>query len=207
MESDKETEKIRRRWDRTYQEYPLQQLPWEEGGPSAELVALIESGVVEKGAALDICCGSANNAIYLAKQGFTCYGIDISPTAIGHAQEKVASEKVSCELISGNVLQLPYPDGSFTLVFDRGCFHSIPPEDRETFVQGVHRVLKTTGKYQLLCFSSRDHPSTESPYSFSPEDIQRYFHSLFKIHSIQELSPKVKGTKHYFLSVLMGKIG
>lgn len=197
-------EETQNRWERIYREQPLEEVPWEESRPTSELIKLIESGVVEKGAALDICCGSANNAIYLARQGFTCYGIDISPTAIGYGREKVAKAGISCELSSGNALELPYPDTAFTLVFDRGCFHNIAPEDRRTFIRGVRRVLKPSGKYQLICFSSRDHDSLGVPYSFSPEEIRHLFAPLFKIHYIREISGKdADGTNHYFLSVLM----
>jgi ubiquinone/menaquinone biosynthesis C-methylase UbiE len=199
------TERTRESWDRFYRERPLEEIPWEENSPSPELVKLIESGVVEKGPALDICCGTANNAIYLARQGFTCYGVDISPTAVSYGREKVAKEGLSCELTSGNALELSYPDSTFTLVFDRGCFHTIAPEDRQTFIQGV-RVLKPAGKYQLLCFSSRDHPSSGVPYSFSPEEIRCLFSPLFKVHHIREISTrKARGTRQYFLSVLMEK--
>ncbi len=195
-------EDLQQRWERMYRESSPTELPWEENKPSAELVALIESGVVERGVALDICSGTGNNAIYLAEQGFTCYGIDISPTAIGYARDKAAKAGVSCELTAGNAIELPYPDESFTLVFDRGCFHSIPPPKRRTFVKGVYRVLKPGGKYQLLCFSVRDHRSGP-PYGFSPEDIRRYFSRWLKIRCIREQSRN----EHYFLSVLMEKPG
>ena len=193
------------RWDRYYRKHPLEQVPWEESQPSAELVKLIKSGLVEKGAALDICCGSANNAIYLAKQGFTCYGIDISPTAIDHGKEKVVKAGIGCKLTTANALELPYPDSTFTLVFDRGCFHTIEPQDRNRFIKGVYRVLKPSGKYQLICFSSKDHPGLEVPYSFSPEEIHRLFSPLFKIHRIREVSDDKEGFTRYFLSVLMEK--
>lgn len=204
MDKSNKNDETRQRWESTYRESSLEELPWEEGKPAAELVALIESGVVEKGAVLDICCGSGNNAIYLAQQGYTCYGIDISQTAIGYAQEKAAKGGVSCKLTSGNAAQLPYPDGMFTLVFDRGCFHSFAPRDREAYIRGIHRVLKLSGRYQLHCFSTKDHRGGP-PYPFSPKDIQRYFSPLFKIHYIKELAPEVQGTKNYFLSVLMEK--
>lgn len=200
----KNTDDTRQRWEGIYQGSPLEELPWEEGQPAAELMALIESGVVEQGAVLDICCGSGNNAIYLAKQGFTCHGIDISPTAIKYAGQKASKEGVSCKLVTGNVLQLPYPDNTFTLVFDRGCFHSIQPQDRQAFVQGVYRVLKPSGKYQLICFSTKDH-TYGPPYAFSPKDIWRYFLSFFKIHHIKELSHVRNHSRSYFLSVLMEK--
>lgn len=207
MARENDTEEVRRHWDGVYRETPLQELPWEEGQPSAELVDLIESGVVEKGPALDICCGSGNNAIYLAKQGFSCHGIDISPTAIRYAQQKAKDEGVSCQLIPGNAIQLPYADNSFTLVFDRGCFHSMSPQERQAYVRGVHRVLRHEGKYQLLCFSSRSHRDYQPPYSFSPRDLKRYFSTLFHIRHIKEFSLPVEGTRHYFLSVLMEKKG
>lgn len=198
---------LRNDWDRIYRESPPEALPWEEGGPSVELTALIESGGVEKGAVLDICCGLANNAIYLAKHGYKCYGIDISPAAIDYARAKAAKAGVSCELTAGNALELPYPDNTFTLVFDRGCFHSLPPQNRKTFIRGVHRVLKPGGKYQLLCFSARDRRSLGPPYAFSVKGIKRYFSPLFKIHDIREISREVREGRHYLLSVLMEKPG
>lgn len=197
---DNSNDETRRYWDSIYQQ-PLEQIPWEAGAPSAELVELIESSVVEKGPALDICCGTGNNASYLAKQGFACYGIDISPTAIDLARKKAAREGVNCQLIEGNASRLPYPDSAFTLVFDRGCFHSMSPEDRAAFISGLHRVLRPGGKYKLSCFSKKDHADTGLPHSFSPQDIRHYFSRLFRIHYIREV------TRHgnRFLSVLMEK--
>lgn len=201
---DKETDETQSRWEARYRDNPLEQLPWEEGQPSAELVALIESGIVEKGPALDICCGSGNNALYLAQEGFTCYGIDISPTAVGYARQKVAAEGLSCEVTTGNAVRLPYADETFTLVFDRGCFHSLSPKDRKPFINGIQRVLRRGGKYLLLCFSSRDHTGGP-PYAFSPEDIRRYFSGQFKIHAIRETPRGAAGAGRFFLSVLMEK--
>ena len=204
-DEQQETEDIKRRWDRIYQKIPLESIPWEEGKPSPQLVELIQSGLVEKGPVLDICSGSGNNAVYLAEQGFTCFGIDISPTAISYARRKAAEASVTCELTAGNAITLPYPDESFTLVFDRGCFHSISPGKRKTFIRGIHRVLKQGGKYQLICFSSKDHPAYGVPYSFSPKEIRELFSPLFVIHYIRELPTGTHGFRDYFLSVLMEK--
>lgn len=190
-------------WDEIYRRLPLKEVPWEEGKPSTKLVELIESGTVEKGRALDICCGSANNAIYLAKHGFECYGLDISPTAIDHAQKKTLGAGVSCQLLTGNALHLTFPDNFFTLVFDRGCFHSIPALERGDFIKGVQRVLKPHGKYQMICFSSTDpHPHA---YAFSEKELRGYFEPLFKITTIQEFPGESGDQDHTFLSVLMEK--
>lgn len=190
-------------WDRVYREYPLEQLPWEEGSPSAELIALVEGNQIEPGAVLDICSGSGTNAVYLAQHGFTCTGIDISPTAVAYAKEKAQQAGVSCDFRPANAAHLPHPDGSFSLVFDRGCFHHIPPQDREAFIRGVHRVLNIGGKYQLICFSHRD---KQAPQSFSPQDIRRYFSPWFHIIKISEATFRERrGFQRQFLSVLMEK--
>lgn len=194
-----------KRWEDIYQGTPLRDLPWEESRPSQELIELVESGKVEKGAALDVCCGSGNNVAYLAENDFDCYGIDISKTAIGYAREKVAAAGKTCELLIGNVLNLPYPNNIFTLVFDRGCFHSQLPAERKTYAASIFRVLKSGGKFLLLCFSSKDHVHGP-PYGFSPQEIRLYFSEFFEIQRIKEFSAGGDGTKGYFLSVLMEKI-
>lgn len=195
---------IEKHWEKVYQAAPLSELPWEEGRPSKRLIELVESGVVEKGAALDVCCGSGNNAAYLANNGFECYGIDISETAIGYAREKVAAEGKTCKLIKGNVLNMPFPADTFTLVFDRGCFHSQMPEHRNAYAAGIFKVLKKSGKYLMLCFSAKDH-SYGPPYGFFPRDIASIFSRFFKIRKIDEFSTGGNGRHSYFLSVLMKK--
>ena len=68
----------KRHWDSLYQHSSFGGSPWTEGQPTAQLVEIIQSGLIKKGPALDIGTGSGNNAIYLAKNDFTSYGIDIS---------------------------------------------------------------------------------------------------------------------------------
>lgn len=190
-------------WEEVYRRMPLKDIPWEEGKPFSELVRLIESGVVDKGPALDICCGSANNAIYLAKHGFDCYGTDISPTAIGYAHDKASLAGVSCELHAGDAVHLTYPDSMFTLVFDRGCFHSIPLADREEFIRGLYRVMKPGGKYLMICFSASD-PRAHA-HAFSEKEIRGYFTPLFRVLSLKEIPGSDADKEHLFLSALMEK--
>ncbi len=130
------------------------------------------------------------------------YGIDISPTAVSIAQKRCKSEKAACKLTLGNAAELNYPDDFFTFVFDRGCFHSIKPEHREKFIEGVHRVLKWNGKYFMSCFSWRNGDAWNH---FTEKDIRRHFSAGFKILELKEdvFTMDVSGEKVYFYSVLM----
>lgn len=201
----KETQQARHQWGSYYKQSPVIEIPWEEGSPSAQLVKLMESGLLEKGPALDIGTGSGDNAIYLAQHGFACYGIDISEAAIRRAIEKTAQAGVTCEFMVGNATELPYADNMLTLVFDRGCFHSIPLQKRKAFMESVHRVLKLGGKYLLICFGKVSNRRFESTLLLSSQDIQSLFTPLFKIDCIKEITDGRRGFGGLFLLVLMEK--
>jgi ubiquinone/menaquinone biosynthesis C-methylase UbiE len=170
-------------WEDLYRKYAPDRLPWERGIPDTNLVDLIKRGVIERGRVLDVCSGLGTQTIYLAKEGFEVYGIDISSTAVDMAKERCKTEGVICNLIAGDAVKLKYPDEFFTFIFDRGCFHSISADKREDFIRGIHRVLKKQGKYYMTCFNYKNGPA---PNHFSKEDINQYFSALFNILSIKE---------------------
>jgi ubiquinone/menaquinone biosynthesis C-methylase UbiE len=196
-----DTERV---WEVTWRERPPEEMPWEEGRPSAELVRLVESGRVMKGPALDICCGSAVNALYLAEQGFACHGLDIAPTALKLARERVVQSGLACRLVKGDAARLPYPDSTFALVFDRGCFHSIPPDDRDEYARGIRRVLRPGGKFLLLAFSGKPRKAAGAPWPFSAEAIRGHFEKWLEINEIRELPPAGPGGRR-LLSALMSR--
>jgi ubiquinone/menaquinone biosynthesis C-methylase UbiE len=69
---------------------------------------------------LEVGCGEANNIWYLAREGFNVSGVDASPGAILRARRRLAEENVSADLQLADFTQLPYPDGTFDLAYDRG---------------------------------------------------------------------------------------
>ena len=76
-------------------------------------------------------------------------------------------------------------DQQFDVIFDRGCFHVLPPERRQEYVSLVGSLLKTGGHLFLKCFS-RLQPGEQGPYRFSPAQIRELFGSWFRVLSIQE---------------------
>ncbi len=191
-------------WIQFYEETPLEDLPWEVGEPSPELVELVEKGEVKPCRALDICCGIGTQSIYLASQGFQVTGIDISPQAIEYAREKARAAEVKADFLVGDSTDLKFPSSSFDFVFDRGCFHHIPQENRSDYIQGVHRVLTPHGRLQLLCFSEKNGPAWNH---FTTEEIKKYFEDRFKILGLKPTIFRQKdGTIKHFYAVLMEKI-
>ncbi len=75
--------------------------------------------------------------------------------------------------------------GQFDLIFDRGCFHVLPPEWRQDYVSTVAGLLKPGGYFFLKCFSHLQ-PGTQGPHRFTPEQIREIFGSRLQVHSVNE---------------------
>lgn len=84
-----------------------------------------------------------------------------------------------------------------------GCFHHVKVWDRTTFIKGVHRVLKQSGVYLLVCFSYKNGPAWNH---FTKEQIVKLFSDYFKIEKIEHVgSVEGDGFRRYFYVVLMEK--
>ena len=53
--------------------------PWDIGRPQKEFIELVRHGEIT-GSVLDIGCGSGDNALFFAQEGFDVWGIDFPPS-------------------------------------------------------------------------------------------------------------------------------
>lgn len=190
-------------WDSIYRRRTLDELPWERGKPREVLVELVESGTIERGRALDTCCGAGTNGIYLAEKGFDVVGIDISSKAIEISRRRAEEANVKMDLRVQDFLELPFDDGEFDFVLDSGCFHHVIIEKRNDYIQGVHRVLRNGGKYFLLCFSHKNGPGWNQ---FTQEQIHELFSGFFEILFIKDIKFQEGDLVYrFFLNSLMVK--
>jgi cyclopropane fatty-acyl-phospholipid synthase-like methyltransferase len=170
-------------WDEAYKGTP----PWDVGHPQPVFEALVEAGEIEPGRALDIGCGRGENAIMLAMNGFNVTGIDLVKDAIADAKTKAIERRVEVNFVVGDVLQMDrlFAEGEFDVVIDSGLFHAMTDEERPVFARQVHRMLKTGGKYFMLCFSDKEPPG-QGPRRVSKYEIEHTFTPLFKIIYIKD---------------------
>jgi SAM-dependent methyltransferase len=97
---------------------------------------------------LDIGCGAGGAcAWYMAREGFAVSAIDGSATGVEKARARFASEGLSVDLRLGDVVALPYADGTFDGVIDNGCVCCNRWEDARRIVAEVGRVLKPGGRF------------------------------------------------------------
>jgi SAM-dependent methyltransferase len=143
--------------DRIYRTVPLDAIPWNAEAPPDALVALVRSGRVRPCRAIDLGCGAGNYAVWLAGHGFDMTGVDSSKTAIGIAEKNAREKGVRCRFIVADLLgDLHEVGGTFDFAFDWELLHHIFPEDRQTYVRNVHRILNPGATYLSVCFSEED---------------------------------------------------
>jgi SAM-dependent methyltransferase len=130
--------------------------PWDTGVSPPELVAVVEGpDALPPGRALDLGCGTGTNAIYLARHGWETTAIDFTPRAVKAARRKAAAAGVKPRLLEGDVTrldQLGVGDGH-NLLFDLGCYHSIPEAGRAGYARGVTAAAAGGATFLLFGFA------------------------------------------------------
>ncbi|MGH2784564.1 MAG: class I SAM-dependent methyltransferase [Actinomycetota bacterium] len=145
-----------KQWDRP-EDAPFH---WKSKEPHHALRDLLPGLDVPAGAALDLGCGDGIAARHLADRFTPSVGIDFAPGAIVQAVADAASEGSPAIFAVGDVTKPPFPDGSFTFLFDRGCFHTLPPPLRKPFFDAMELLLAPGGYFYLMASREFLHKAT-----------------------------------------------
>ena len=122
------------------------------------------SGAQAGDTVLDLCCGSGDLALLLARQvgpGGTVYGVDFSAEQLAVAAERTSRAYLPAQIhwMLGDALALPFEDHTFgaaTMGYGLRNLTDIPQGLRE-----LHRVLKPGAKAAILDFHRPQGPLAE----------------------------------------------
>jgi len=120
--------------------------------PDENLAEWCGEGMLAPGRVLELGCGHGRNATYLASLGYGVDAVDFSAGAIEWARERAKSAGASVAFQCCSIFDATFPEGSYDLVYDSGCFHHLAPHRRKDYVELVRRALKPGGSYGLVCF-------------------------------------------------------
>jgi methylase of polypeptide subunit release factors len=171
--------------DRFNEQYKEGSTPWDIGKPDFNLVQTVTTTPIAPCKALEIGCGTGDNAIWLSQQNFNVIGIDISEIAIEKAREKVAKTNVTCAFAVLNILKTHVDGAPLGFVFDRGCFHTMDSaEQRQSFAKQVQGHLEENGLWLSLIGSADEQRLTEGPPKRTARDIVSAVEPYFEILSL-----------------------
>lgn len=130
-------------WDRMYERGTA---TWDLGAADPELLATLEAREVAPGRAIDLGCGTGDNAIALAQLGFEVTAVDLAGAALAQAREKAATAGVQVEFRTGDVTDPHQLEGPFDLIVDRGLLMSLLGERaRRAYTTTVTRLAGPAG--------------------------------------------------------------
>lgn len=155
---------------------------WPSEKPTPHVAALVSSLGPGRGRpALDLGCGEGRHTILLARRGWAVTALDLEPLALQKARQAARRAGVRARFVLGNALDLPFPEASFELVLDYGCFHHILKRDWPLYRRHVARVLAPGGRLILSVFSTRfrHHPQERRtrPWLVHRNHYDRFFTS------------------------------
>lgn len=126
--------------------------PWDIGRAQEAFVAVAESGAL-RGQVLDAGCGSGELSLYLAAQGHSVIGIDLSETAIEQARTRARERASTATFTVGSVLDLGEYEGRCQTVVDCGCLHSLPKDVHAAYTAELHRATSPGAHAYVLAMS------------------------------------------------------
>ncbi len=169
-------------WEEEYNKTP----PWEVGHPQSAFVELFSSNELVLGKVLDIGCGTGENAIFLAQNGFSVVGIDLVPSAIEKAKQKAKGLGLEINFSVGDALHLRFLPDEFDSVIDSGLFHIFDDKRRLAYIDQIAKVLRPEGGYFMLCFSEKEPTDWGGPRRVSKEEIEEVLAPKFEVNFIHD---------------------
>ena len=157
--------------------------PWDIGRPQKEFVELVRRGEIS-GSVLDIGCGTGENALFYAGEGYEVWGIDSAPLPIQKASEKAVIRGLQVHFLVLNALDLSRLNRKFDTATDSGLFHTLSDEDRPVFLDNLAAILSPAGKYFMLCFSELE-PGGYGPRRITEREIRDSFRDGWSINYIR----------------------
>jgi ubiquinone/menaquinone biosynthesis C-methylase UbiE len=129
-------------WNRIFKQYGKSFISSPENIP--RILKFLRKNNVKR--VLDLGCGTGGDVVYLAKQGFEVYGIDVAKEAVRVAKESLKAKKLKANLKVGSIYEeLPYEDDFFDAAISIRVIHHAGIKDIRKLIKEIKRILKPKG--------------------------------------------------------------
>lgn len=102
---------------------------------------------------LEIGVGMGADLVRWARAGANVTGVDLTRRAVELTQGRLAAEGLHGDVRQADAEDLPFPDGSFDIVWSWGVLHHTPDADRALLE--ATRVLRPGGRYAVMVYHRR----------------------------------------------------
>jgi SAM-dependent methyltransferase len=150
-------------------------LPWDRGGPRAELVewAILRGVAGEGRPALVVGCGLGDDAEFVAALGFAVTAFDFAPTAISMARVRHPGSWVTYAV--EDVLAAPSSwTGAFALVVECLTVQSLPPGSHAAGIAAIGSFVAPGGTLLVIASAADEPPRSGPPWPLTRAEIESF---------------------------------
>ena len=206
---------IKEQMNKIYSSKDLNDVPWNVETPPAIIQDLLRSTILSPCKIMELGCGVGNYVRYLSQMGFNVTGVDISDKAIEIAKILAQKAGVQCDFIEADVLgDMSEIKNKYDFAYDWELLHHIFPEDRDKYIENVHKLLTNQGRYMSVCFSEtstqfggvgkyRKTPIGTVLYFSNKAELKILFSRLFYIEELKQVDIQGKQGVHKAIYALM----
>ena len=118
-----------------------------------------------RGMAIDLGCGEGGDVLWLAEQGWTALGLDISATAVGRARDEAAARGLDGASFEAVDLDAWEPEPASVDLVTASFFQSNVALDRTAILRRAMTALRPGGRLVTVSHAAppswaKDHPAT-----------------------------------------------
>ena len=169
---------------------------WELDQADPTLVGTLDDrGIRGPGRALDVGCGTGDNAIELARRGFQVTALDIADRPLMLAREKATAAGVDVNFRVADATRLGATDGAFDLIVDRGLLMSLFGERaRRAYASALIRLAADGGSLYQHQWVLPQYPRVPSAgwlatkvkaFVTAPDEIDDRFGEAFAVEQLR----------------------
>lgn len=165
---------------------------------------------IKKGDVLDLGVGEGRNALFLAKNGFSVVGVDISETAIKNFLQSAKKLNVKVKGIIQEIEKYQF-DKNYDLIISNSTLHFMKKEDVIKTIDNMKKHTNTNG-INLITVFTVDNPSKEFSHLFEKNELKNYYNGWNIIHYEEYTTPIEKHGengklhKHVIAEIIARKI-
>jgi SAM-dependent methyltransferase len=165
-------------------------VPWDDRAPNPLLVRWLDAHPVAAGArALDVGCGTGDNAALLAAHGMSVTGFDVAPAAIEAARARYGDlgGRAAWQVAS---LTDPPPAwrGHYDLVVEIYTLQVLPPPERARAADGLTTLVAPGGTLLVIARARDDgEPEGAMPWPLTRAEIEAIARPGLELASIEDV--------------------
>lgn len=95
---------------------------------------------------LDLGCGKGRHAIAFARDGFNVSACDLSQLAVDITKENVKAQGLNVDVISADILDLPYANDSFDAIFSYHVISHTDTDGLKHAISEIKRIVRSGGE-------------------------------------------------------------